>query len=139
MTRRSKVWLAVAAVFTLVNLAGAVMAAMEGELLHSGSHVALTFLGAYVVWRLAPGRYGRRSWGQGDSEIPTPPHELTDRLTQLEQSVDAVAIEVERIGEGQRFMTHLFTDTDTPRAPGEGDAGPIESKAREAKPDGRGY
>jgi hypothetical protein len=121
MTRRSKVWLAVAVLFTLLNLGGAVMAAAQGELLHSASHVALTLVGAYVVWRLAPGRYARRIWPRGESEIPAQPHELTDRLTHLEQSVDAVAIEVERIGEGQRFMTHLFTDTDTPRAPGESD------------------
>jgi hypothetical protein len=134
MTRRSKVWLALAMVFTFVNLGGAVMAAVQGEVLHSGSHVALMLLGAYLVWRLAPGRYARR----GES-MPAPPHELTDRLTHLEQSVDAVAIEVERIGEGQRFMTHLFTDTDTTRAPGEGDAEPIEGKAPGAKPDGRGY
>jgi hypothetical protein len=39
-------------------------------------------------------------------------------LTHLEQSVDAVAIEVERIGEGQRFMTRFFTENGTPRAPG---------------------
>jgi hypothetical protein len=139
MTRRSKVWLAVAVLFTFANLGGAVMAAAQGELLHSGSHVALTFLGAYLVRRLASGRRARGIWGRGESEIPAPPSELTDRLTHLEQSVDAVAIEVERIGEGQRFMTRMFTDTDTPRAPGEGDAEPIESKAREAKPDVRRY
>ena len=138
MTRRSKVWLAVAVLFTLVNLGGAVMAAAQGEVLHSASHVALTLLGAYLVWRIAPGRYARRIWPREES-IPGPPHELSDRLTHLEQSVDAVAIEVERIGEGQRFMTRIFTDTDTPRAPGESDAEPIDMKAREAKPDVRGY
>ena len=35
---------------------------------------------------------------------------LGDRLTHLEQSVEAVAVEVERIGEGQRYMTRLFTE-----------------------------
>lgn len=54
----------------------------------------------------------------GGSVIPALPRELTDRLTHLEQSVDAVAIEVERIGEGQRFMTRFFTENGTPRAPG---------------------
>jgi hypothetical protein len=48
-------------------------------------------------------------------------------LTHLEQSVDAVAIEVERIGEGQRFMTRLFTENGAPRARGEGAAETIDS------------
>jgi len=121
MTRRSKVWLVVAVLFTLINVIGGVMAALQGELLHTGVHAVLMVLGASLVWRLAPRRYARLL-----------PRELTDRLTHLEQSVDAVAIEVERIGEGQRFMTRLFTENGTPRAPGEGASEPIETKARAA-------
>ena len=33
-----------------------------------------------------------------------------DRLARIEQAVDAIAIEVERIAEGQRFLTKLQTD-----------------------------
>jgi hypothetical protein len=33
-----------------------------------------------------------------------------DRLDQLQQSMDAVAIEVERIGEAQRFATKLAAE-----------------------------
>jgi hypothetical protein len=134
MTRRSKVWLVVAVLFTLVNLGGAVVAAMDWELLHAGAHVALLFPGAYFVWRLAPGRYGRRFGRRGESAIADPPGELGDRLTSLEQAVDAVAIEVERVGEGQRFMTRLFTEEGTQKAPGEGAAEPIEAKTPEAPP-----
>lgn len=36
---------------------------------------------------------------------------LTDaRLARIEQSVDAIALEVERISEGQRFTTKLLSD-----------------------------
>lgn len=135
MTRRSKVWLVVAVLFISVNLAGAGIAAVQGELLHTGVHAGLLLLGAYLVWRLAPRRYARRIWRWGGSEIPDLPREFTDGLTHLEQSVDAVAIEVERIGEGQRFMTRFFTENGIPRTPGEGAAEPIEIKAREAVPD----
>ncbi len=38
------------------------------------------------------------------------PVELSQRLTSIEQSVDAVAVEVERISEGQRFTTKLLSD-----------------------------
>jgi hypothetical protein len=33
-----------------------------------------------------------------------------DRLARIEQAVDAIAIEVERIAESQRFLTKLQTD-----------------------------
>ena len=71
--------------------------------------------------------------------IPGLPGEFTDRLTHLELSVDAVAIEVERVGEGQRFMTRLFTENGVPRATGEGAAEQIETKPREAAPHVRHY
>ena len=35
---------------------------------------------------------------------------LADRLNRLDQSVDSIAIEVERIGEGQRFVTRVMTE-----------------------------
>jgi hypothetical protein len=35
---------------------------------------------------------------------------LTDRIDRLESAVDAVAIEVERIGESQRFLTQAMMD-----------------------------
>ncbi|GAC1659330.1 MAG: hypothetical protein NVS4B3_27510 [Gemmatimonadaceae bacterium] len=104
-------------------------AAARGELFpHAGVHVGLTLLGAYLVWRLAP--MGRR----GGSVISGLTQEHTERLTHLEQSVDAMAIEVERIGEGQRFMTRVFTEKDTPRVPAESVASPIEKKGPEGSP-----
>jgi len=38
------------------------------------------------------------------------PAEVREQLQQLNQSVDAIAIEVERISEGQRFATKLLTE-----------------------------
>jgi len=38
------------------------------------------------------------------------------RLEQLQQSVDAIAIEVERISEGQRFVTKLLSESRDPIA-----------------------
>lgn len=38
------------------------------------------------------------------------PPEATQRLDRIEQSVDAIAIEVERVTEGQRFLTRLLTE-----------------------------
>jgi len=49
--------------------------------------------------------------------MPAP--ELSSRLTHLEQSLDAIAVEVERVGEGQRFMTRLFDERREKEARGE--------------------
>ncbi len=38
------------------------------------------------------------------------PREVTAQLEQISQSVDAIAIEVERISEGQRFTTKMLND-----------------------------
>lgn len=38
------------------------------------------------------------------------PHEVSAQLAQLNQAVDAIALEVERISEGQRFTTRLLSE-----------------------------
>jgi hypothetical protein len=101
MTRRtSLIWRVGAVIFTFVNAAGAVSAYAMGEAQHATVHVLLLALGAsaYVIWRLI--QQARRP--------DVPPAQLPDaRLDYLQQSVDAVALEVERIGEAQRFNEKL--------------------------------
>ncbi len=43
----------------------------------------------------------------GTAQIPS---EVTSQLAHLSQAVDAIAVEVERISEGQRFTTRLLSD-----------------------------
>ena len=74
----------------------------------------------------------RRIWRRGIATITKLPAELTERLSRLEQGMDAVAVEVERIGEGQRYMARLMAEDPTLRAIGAGAAEPVEVKAREA-------
>ena len=45
-----------------------------------------------------------------DSKNPRVPPEVTGRLERMEQAIEAVAIEVERISEGQRFTTKLLSE-----------------------------
>ena len=54
--------------------------------------------------------YARRIWRRGAQIVTTIPKELSERLMRVEQTVEASAVEIERIGEGQRFMTKLFTE-----------------------------
>src|SRR5207237_6651759 len=102
MTRRSKLWAIGAALFTIINVGGAGYAIAMGETMHAATHAVLLVLGfaAYSAWRLTP-RAQRR-----DLKEPDP------RLEYLQQSVDAMALEVERIGEAQRFSDKLRAEQD---------------------------
>lgn len=52
--------------------------------------------------------YTRRM--DSESRNPRIPTEVTQRLERMEQTLDAVAIEIERITEGQRFTTKLLSE-----------------------------
>jgi len=110
MTLRSRILIVVAVLFLVINLVGTGYAAAGGEALHAGLHAALVIPGAYLAWRLTRRRNSSSSGYDEDSTIAARTGQLDDRLTHIERSVDAVAIEVERIGEGQRFMTRVFTE-----------------------------
>jgi len=47
-----------------------------------------------------------------DAEAKNPriPSEVTNRLERIERAIDAMAVEVERISEGQRFTTKLLSE-----------------------------
>jgi hypothetical protein len=56
--------------------------------------------------------YARRM--DSDARNPRIPTEVTGRLERIEQAIEAVAIEVERISEGQRFTTKLLSEAKNP-------------------------
>ena len=45
-----------------------------------------------------------------ESRNPRLPLEITNRLERMDQALEAIAIEVERISEGQRFTTKLLSE-----------------------------
>jgi hypothetical protein len=44
------------------------------------------------------------------SEGPRIPTDVSGRLERMEQAIDSIAVEVERISEGQRFTTKLLSE-----------------------------
>lgn len=52
--------------------------------------------------------YSRRM--DAEARNPRLPLEVTQRLERMEQTLDSVAIEIERISEGQRFTTRLLSE-----------------------------
>jgi hypothetical protein len=72
--------------------------------------------------------FARRIWRRSAAVVTSFPREIADRLSRMEQAVEATAVEVERIGEGQRFLTRLFTEGEGAKAIGVGAAQPLERK-----------
>jgi hypothetical protein len=102
MIRRTRLWRIGAALFVLINVAGAGYAAAMGERMHLDTHLVLLAAGAiaYLMARAVAQRRRRET---------LPPVKQGDErgLEYLQQSVDAMALEVERIGEAQRFNEKL--------------------------------
>lgn len=55
----------------------------------------------------------KRRWEQAPRPVSLSP-ELAARLDRLEQMVETVAVEVERMAEGQRFTTRLLSEGAAP-------------------------
>lgn len=72
---------------------------------------------AFVVGISAVGLVNR--YLKGRMERPLPP-ERDQRLDRIEQAVDAIAIEVERISEAQRFAAKLLSERRTSDVPAHG-------------------
>lgn len=100
MTRGSRLWKWVAWIYLFINAGGALYAANEGEEAHMVTHVVLLLIGlaAYSGWKLA-----RRGAPQQVADTRL----AEEKIAYLQQSVDAMALELERVGEAQRFADKL--------------------------------
>jgi hypothetical protein len=50
-------------------------------------------------------------------KVPAIPSDMAARLERMEQAIDSIAVEVERISEGQRFTTKLLAERTPGAAP----------------------
>jgi hypothetical protein len=67
-----------------------------------------------MIFVLAPMAFAaaRMMWKRANAK-PSPPAISADasrRLERLEQGMDAIAVEIERVSEGQRFVTRLLSE-----------------------------
>ena len=119
MTRRVKLWRAAAVLFGIVNLAGMGFALAMDEMMHAMAHAFLLFLGlgAYLMWKAVTTWAATPSGDQLSQASPRPssdrdstPKLGDQRIDYLQRSIDALAVEVERIGEAQRFRDKLHSE-----------------------------
>ena len=54
--------------------------------------------------------HARKIWKRDSATQMTTSGPTDHRLERIEQAIDAMAVEVERIAEGQRFVTKLLSD-----------------------------
>jgi hypothetical protein len=74
--------------------------------------IGLSALLAFFAGRWWASRAFRRR-APGQPAAGALPAEMDDRMQRIEQAVEAVAIEVERVSEGQRFTTKLLSEMRT--------------------------
>ena len=105
---RHRAWAPVAFAASLFNVGATWFAAMPGmpgmpgmgEPWHATMHSLLAALFAAGGMHLA---YRNR--------VAEPVRTIdTEKLDRIERSVDAIALEIERVGEGQRFLTKALTE-----------------------------
>jgi hypothetical protein len=93
-----------------------------------GVLVPITFFGMVAVVSVGmplARAYARRL--ESGAGRPAVPPDVTARLERMEQAIDSIAIEIERISEGQRFTTKLLADrvppaSASPAAPARADS-----------------
>jgi hypothetical protein len=90
-----------------------------------GMFMVIVLLPLSIAW-------ARRIWRRSAAAVTSFPREIGERLLRMEQALEATSVEVERIGEGQRFLTRLFTEGEGTRSIGAGAAQPIERKSVKA-------
>lgn len=102
MIKRSKLWRLAVGAYVFINVAGLLYAWRMDEEMHAMLHLFLLLLGVagYIGWRIA-----RRGVPQED-HLPRA-QVAEQRIEYLQQSVDAMALELERVGEAQRFSDKL--------------------------------
>jgi len=67
--------------------------------------MAVAALAMSPIWRAIGRRMERRAVGNDPGRA-----EISERMERMENALDAIAVQVERIAEGQRFTTKLLSD-----------------------------
>lgn len=100
MKWHERIWPLIAGLFTMANVGGAGYAIALREPSHAATHAAAALAGCIVWWFVS--RRPRAELSEAGS--------TTQRLELLQQSVDSIALEVERISEAQRFSVRLAAE-----------------------------
>lgn len=118
---KHRAWIPIAWILSILNIGAVWFAAAPGEAWHATAHALLGALFALGAQRLTVRRRALQAVGDDTklrADLDAFRQELTtlgqplgeDRLKRLEQAVDSIAVELERVGEGQRYVTKLLAE-----------------------------
>jgi len=93
---KHRAWIPIAWLLSLSNLGAVWFAALPGEPWHATTHALLAVLFAVGARQLMTRR------------VSSPIDE--SRADRLEQGIDVIALEVEKISEGQRYVTKILNE-----------------------------
>ena len=82
----------------------------DGSMMTSSSCVNPSITYMFVAIFPISIAFARRIWRRSAAAVATIPQDIIDRFTQIDQAVESIAVEVERIGEGQRFITRVLSE-----------------------------
>ena len=99
---KHRAWIPIAWLLSLGNVVSIWFAAAPGEPWHATVHGALAVLLGVGAERLM----ARRRAPRGGADVTVG----DERMQRLETAIDAIAVELERIGEGQRFVTKVLAE-----------------------------
>ena len=98
---KHRAWIPIAWLLSVGNVVAVWFAALPAEPWHATTHALLAVLFGVGAQRLMD---------RQRAPLPAEPLLGDDRMQRLEQAIDSMAVELERIGEGQRFVTKLFAE-----------------------------
>jgi len=102
MTRHSRRWRIAAGAFALINVLGFFWAVAQREPMHAALHFGL--LAAFGVFTAV-----RRSSLSGSDKSQVEP-QAAQHLDHLQRALDGIALDVERIGESQRYAMKVLEE-----------------------------
>jgi hypothetical protein len=81
----------------------------EGDMVGAGFAGASIMFALFLpfIWRM----FRRRRYVAPGTTTSQAPALGAERIDRMEQAIDSIAVEVERVSENQRFMTRLLTET----------------------------
>ena len=117
---KHRAWIPIAWFLSGVNVPSVWVAAQRGEPWHAASHALLGVLFAVGAQYLSARQRAMKIVGSGaalPTDVATLMTELaalredqSEILNRVAQSVDAIAVEVERVGESQRYLTKAMSE-----------------------------
>ena len=99
---KHRAWIPISWLLSAANVGAVWFAALPAEPWHATAHALAAVLFAVGAERLM----ARRRVSSGDGELTIG----DERMNRLEEAIESIAVEVERVGEGQRFVTKLLAE-----------------------------